>query len=555
MTALRSTTPRIWAVFVLLVAALSSQGQTNPPEVEIDLSALAVKSNVPFDELFVLKGTVGAAVQRLEMGYAEGCAPRRVGIFEPTQVWNRTAADQHTFRFTVNPLDPHTCYTFAFDQFLQPASETDRKLLQSELTALFRGAISEAGKQGFLSEANKVQLTSTLQGIANRFVRDKFHAAAPTINLDDPRIVDHKVTLFTHASEKATAEGNLLGLIGSVKQELCIADNGCNPTANAWQDFRAELIALIADPAALAPGAKTLWNAPVNASREPHKAVTVAQVAAILATQSVIDLISVVAGRARIAGSVIQPAAVPDPESLQLIADFLRVTSGISFATVQEVKPAKGKQPVKTNVPVMNQALRDNVLTAIGQIRELATNYARIAEKAAAINSTDFPDILAGHLLQQQFTIPARATIQTENANPYISADVGFGYALRADKGYPYYGVNFYRVPVNKRAPLSQFHGWERFNRSASLLIGLTTSAFEEGRNKNYTSAGSPMLGFGYRIGQSVKLNGGLLAFKQTNPNPVIAKLDEKYVPFFSISIDLDVRTFLKNAGGLFPTQ
>lgn len=63
------------------------------------------------------------------------------------------------------------------------------------------------------------------------------------------------------------------------------------------------------------------------------------------------------------------------------------------------------------------------------------------------------------------------------------------------------------------------------------------------------------MLDFGYRIGQSVKLNGGVLAFKQTSPNPVIAKLDEKYVPFLSISIDLDVRTFLKNAGGLFPTQ
>lgn len=559
------------AVFTMPVAVSAQQ-----VKVTIDLSAGSITTNVPFDEPFTLTGSAGTQVQKLIMTYRETpelCARIReetkkngdaaagitspapatnaqAGPFSKPQTWERRTGD--TFAFVVGPLQPHACYTLRFQQFLQPASNDERKLLRDQLSAMFRTAIVEAGKQGFLAETKRAALLAELQRTANEFVRDKFRAAAPTINLEEAATKESLLALFQRGTNIATAELDIKGVGGNpgrikgAAKVLCLDPSDpsdpstCQPNLfAAWTDFRARLATHVADPAALLPGAKTMWTTPLNPTREGQKTVTVAQMAAILSGSTAPAMQAVLEGRAKIAGAVIASANAPDPDSIDLIGDFIQVTSNPAFAT------AAG--------PVMPTDLRNEAPTILGELRGLAKSYATIPAENAAIAATQFADVLAGQLLLQEFSVVTEPTIVTADANPYISADVGFGYVFRLDKGYPYYGVNFYRVPVNKRAPLGRFKGSERFWRSASLLVGLSTAAFEDTRTKNFLSAGSPMLGFGYRVNQYVKINAGAIAFKQAPANPVVATLKNKYLPFASISIDLDVRAMLKGAGGFLP--
>jgi hypothetical protein len=540
-----------FATFILAALAVPTTIIAQPVKVTIDLSSASITSNVPFDEPFTLTGSAGTQVQRLTVTYREApelCSPVRAAkkyCAKPAnpapasvpQTWERRTSDGNTFAFTVGPLQPNTCYTLAFRQFLQPAGEAERKLLRDELSEKFRTAITQAGEQGFLKSEDKTALRDELQRTADEFVRDKFRAAAPTINLN--AVEKELGVVFGHADKITADEEGIETFKTSSAEELCLDPLKCKPDPAAWDVVRTRLAALVADPAALVPGAKSMWTLALNPSREGLKTVTVSQVAAILSGSTAAAIQSVLEGRGKISGSLIVPASAPDPDSIGLIADFLQVTSSTAFAT--------------NAGPLMNAGFQKEMSTAIDQVRELARLYADIPAHQAAITATQFADVLAGFLLQQEFSITTEPTIITADANPYISADTGFGYVARLDKGYPYYGVNFYRVPVNKRAPLGRFSGAERFWRSASILLGLTTAAFEDSRTKNFLSAGSPMLGVGYRVNQFLKINGGGIAFKQVSSNPVSATMKNKYLPFASISIDLDVKAMLKGAGGFLP--
>jgi hypothetical protein len=133
--------------------------------------------------------------------------------------------------------------------------------------------------------------------------------------------------------------------------------------------------------------------------------------------------------------------------------------------------------------------------------------------------------------------------------NPYVSADAGLLYAGDIATGALYIGSNIYFRPVNKRAPLSQKGSW---GRRVAVTIGFTVTSMadENERTRSDLFANqSLVLGAGMRLTRSIGVGAGALVFKESNPNPLIAKKSAATTPYLSFSFDLDVARLFERLG------
>lgn len=149
-------------------------------------------------------------------------------------------------------------------------------------------------------------------------------------------------------------------------------------------------------------------------------------------------------------------------------------------------------------------------------------------------------------ILRQRSEEPAQIAVDGKTTgNSYVSADAGMLYAPDIETAALYIGSNIYFRPVNKRAPLSEKGS---FLRRAAVTIGFTvTSIADEDQQTRSDMFGhqSLVLGAGVRLTQAIRAGGGVLIFKENNPNPLITKSSTVTTPYVSFSFDLDV-------GGMF---
>ena len=140
----------------------------------------------------------------------------------------------------------------------------------------------------------------------------------------------------------------------------------------------------------------------------------------------------------------------------------------------------------------------------------------------------------------------------------YFGLDVGLAVAPTIHEVFPYLGINIYFRPVNKNALPPRAHTlWRRF----SLLLGYTwtDNLLRSGqrvglfaRNGGSSSANAMMvLGGGYRFTDTLKGAGGVLFFKEPNPNPLIPDTSLSTTPFLSLSWDWDIVATIKDLGSL----
>src|SRR5690606_3652239 len=122
-----------------------------------------------------------------------------------------------------------------------------------------------------------------------------------------------------------------------------------------------------------------------------------------------------------------------------------------------------------------------------------------------------------------------------DRAFTYISMDVGLAFFPMLEDTYaaPYVGANFYLRPVNKESRLSEGGFWPSMGRRFSLLAGTSvTSIAREGRRKGLFGDSGLLLGAGFRVVSSVRLDGGAVLFLRVDPDPLVAGTSLAASPF-----------------------
>jgi hypothetical protein len=123
----------------------------------------------------------------------------------------------------------------------------------------------------------------------------------------------------------------------------------------------------------------------------------------------------------------------------------------------------------------------------------------------------------------------------------YVSADAGLLFAGDIGIGAIYLGSNIYFRPVNKDAPL---RGLGSIGRRLALTVGVTLSSVadeDEATRSDLFWNQSLVLGAGYRLTSSLRGGGGVLVFREADPNPLITRKSAAVTWYASFSFDLNV--------------
>ena len=123
----------------------------------------------------------------------------------------------------------------------------------------------------------------------------------------------------------------------------------------------------------------------------------------------------------------------------------------------------------------------------------------------------------------------------------YVSVDAGVLFAGDIGIGALYVGTNIYFRPINKDAPLNAVSS---LGRRLALTVGVTLSSVSDDNNRTRSDLfwnQSLVLGAGYRVTSSLRGGGGVLAFRQSDPNPLVTQKTAATTWYASFSLDLDV--------------
>lgn len=138
-------------------------------------------------------------------------------------------------------------------------------------------------------------------------------------------------------------------------------------------------------------------------------------------------------------------------------------------------------------------------------------------------------------------------------SNDYVSLDVGLLHAREIKETSIYIGTNIYLRPVDKGVPLQTRGG---FLRRFAFTIGLAVQDIEDDRSTRRALIGplSVVLGGGLRVSKYVRLGGGILVFRERDPEtfPLTTRTSLTGSPYVSAAFDMDVGKQLKGLGSLF---
>jgi len=137
----------------------------------------------------------------------------------------------------------------------------------------------------------------------------------------------------------------------------------------------------------------------------------------------------------------------------------------------------------------------------------------------------------------------------------YITADLGMAFVLLNPNNLirPYLGVNFNFFPINRQANYSlvKFIGTKDYRdilKGMSAVVGLSVLSF--GSKDPYADlfgATSLLTGLGFRLTDGVRFSYGRFWMYEKDPNPLLNRKTLTTAPYFSLSLDWDLRNWLKN--------
>jgi hypothetical protein len=243
-------------------------------------------------------------------------------------------------------------------------------------------------------------------------------------------------------------------------------------------------------------------------------------------------------------------------EARALVARLKATTDGL--ADLEAVVRALNQDPVLRAAAGLDDAAAKAALAALPDLLVAAKRAlrpdlaflqdfaARLADREVHIQAmTNQLDAQLRDILRVQATTVSGFQLR---ASWYIGADVGIATASRINEVFGYLGANIYLRPVNKAAHLrwSSFRGhfWPEFGKRFAFVIGLPYNDLNKAGERSGLISNRPLIvGAGFRINDLLRLGGGALIFKKNDPNPLINHQRIGSTPYFSLSVDWDVRS------------
>jgi hypothetical protein len=186
------------------------------------------------------------------------------------------------------------------------------------------------------------------------------------------------------------------------------------------------------------------------------------------------------------------------------------------------------------------------------EYHSIDTSFSNIQKGIDAIKDVTIELLISESITTDAILMP---DVETEKS-PYFSIETGLGWAIGYPSAFHYYVMNFYFVPVNKRAPFTSFKGKNCFLKMFSVQVGFANFL---GKRPEYTysvlgdnTKWNLMLGAGLRVTKILKINAGMLLTKTNENNPLLDKYTFKPSFYTSLGVDIDFFKAVNNVADFF---
>jgi hypothetical protein len=558
-----------WRVYLLL-AGLAMSGINGafaqvPDKVTVDLNSSSISSTVlPFDVPFYLTGKAPDNCVQINFSYL--LKPDEQGNFKswaslpvrnpdgktftPSGTWVAQNGET-TFNVLCRGIHPDLYYSFRFEE-IKTILPDDKKLADMRqqiaakvlqfstdyaATPFYGPAVDQLGKD-LTDIVNKEYVIS-----ADQRLKQKGHP-----NLD--YVVDMAGSLNPYTAQMLTAET----AVADETDNLATAGGGYVKTLEDEFNFRRatllqDINTVLADHNNLTDGAKALLDLQVTPSIDPFKAYTLRNGLLVLKKlcQNQVRLDMLVNGTAQVSNNDITEATAISPQSLNFLSALIAFLVDGNLTTTA----AAPNSVMFSYLGDLNDDLRDVARST----QRVADNKATIAALTASI-----PDLSADIVVSNTFTTDAVSVADVTTAGtPYISVDGGLGYSFSLGSAFSYIGANIYLAPVNKKAPLSTFKGWNKWKKMICVSVGYATLYGDRPPN-TYSILGSSnksdlFIGLGLRVNRILKFTFDCMPYT-VSYNPVTPDKTVKLGFVAGIGIDINLLGALGGvAKGLNLTQ
>ncbi|MEJ0032819.1 MAG: hypothetical protein WDO15_21735 [Bacteroidota bacterium] len=204
-------------------------------------------------------------------------------------------------------------------------------------------------------------------------------------------------------------------------------------------------------------------------------------------------------------------------------------------------------------------SIRQNLALLMAEVFTIQSSLKVYKETHEALDN--YFDVVAAKLFLsisfRQASAPTTTADFVSRTGYYVSADVGIA-LVRFKPNFdnemvPYAGVNFHLGPINKQKSYRLFSKCNSgsFWKNTSVIVGVTFNGVASGsrREDSLPASKSLLTGFGIRISDPIRLSGGVLWNKVTDPNPLVASKSLHGYPYIALSYDLDVAKYLRIFG------
>jgi len=523
-----------WTILSIGILAIhiSFAQTTQLPTAEVDLAGrVFINNGLPFDERFNITGKIGPNIQKVILKYKPKDANKVKEYFvkdlsaEITlPPWEKLDGEPTFIMGPVGPLRSSTPYIFTFTTYIKTSFSDDQKdALKRKITEKL---IEYLEKTENLDEGKIKQLYNELNGLPKQITGKNI----TNINGQSIDIKPFEEPLKPFSNEIIKLHNTLLGDKQNSANEITTVQSRISSLSTTISDIINNRIVLSDDT-------KNTLELGVDASISEIGKIKVKDGLKILneliSNPALVE--SLLKGTSKISSSaVVVPSNVHDNASLSFLSSLLSIITSDNFTK----KVDNSLQPIIPNNSDLDKDTRQTAKSLL-DINTYKSNITKYTQKLE--NYKQFiPNFLENVYTSSSFEIVASSEIDvTTEKTPYISVDVGVtgmsnpyqinGTAIGNNwYFFTHQAANIYFVPVNKKAPLSQFkcryRFWKGFNFHIGIaqLIGNFNSNLLSG---SLTEKTSLMFGGGYRFNRVTKLALSCILINQKNINPTIDRI------------------------------
>lgn len=252
--------------------------------------------------------------------------------------------------------------------------------------------------------------------------------------------------------------------------------------------------------------------------------------------------------------------AVQFQADMKLSADFINKVFGI-YIDLNKIQISSDMM-TKLNHDLPHQDIAGSIVTLNKFILNLKNFYAALVNLSDATIVLD--NTFANANLDFKGTFPLTIKMPGKTTTDfvtrgewYITADLGFAYIglNPSNRIMPYLGVNFNIFPINRQADYSLVSSiaknkWLNILKSTSIVTGLSVIALDsKGPYTDLFGSTSLLTGVGLRLTDGLRITYGRFWSYQKSTNPLISNNKLVSDPYISLSLDWDLRSWLKNFG------